>query len=292
MSLKWFLLILCSFHLYSYASVCVEEGYKATIASLQESISNASQDQRCELQKQLAILYFKDQSLEKAFSVFMQALDSASSEPAPSISEEEHKLYESALDIYLKHPSLAEARKAADRIIAEYAPVLKNHPEYYLLGYLLAVAEANLNQFESFFNRFYRSYHYFPQHYMAYKTKTVLHTKLFACARTPKEQEIQRIAILENASVALQKNPKDIALYKMMISFASENNKQHFVITFLNKIIEGDIIIPRADIAFFVQQAIATKQIELAQRFLNKARSWYPQSRVIDAAQAALQNNS
>jgi hypothetical protein len=270
----------------------LEKNHKAAIASLQESLEKASQGQRSELQKQLAIVYFKDQNLEKAFAVFLEALKSAQSEAAASVSEEELTLYEKALKIYLDHHGPAEAREGAQIILTEYSSTLKDHPDYFLLGYLIAVAEANLDRFDTFFSRFYHSYRYFPQHYMAYKTKTVLHTKLFARAQTPKEQEVQRLAILENASIALEKNPQDTALYKMMISFSPENNKHEAVITYLNKIIEGNIIIPRADIAFFIQQAIATQQIELAQRFVYKAREWYPQSRVIDAAQAVLKERN
>jgi len=44
-------------------------------------------------------------------------------------------------------------------------------------------------------------------------------------------------------------------------------------------------MIPRADIAFFVQQAVEAKQIDLAEDFLELAKKRYPYSRVIEAAQ-------
>lgn len=265
----------------------VKADYKAAITILLELLQEATGEQRCALQQQLAKIYFKDQDREKAFHYFLLALDSAKEEPLPPITAEEHTLYEQALKIYLDYHS-TEARKGAEKIIHDYGSVAQEHPNYYLLGYLLSAAYANLEQFEEFFDKFYQSYRFFPHHYMAYKIKTILHSQLFMRAQTPAGQEIHRCAILANAELAIQKNPFDTTLYKMLISFALDANKGQSIVTCLNKIIDKNIIIPRADIAFYVQQAVAYKQNELAQRFLNKERQWFPQSRVIDSAQRYL----
>ena len=260
---------------------------KTLIAKLQESLKEATVDKHCDIQLQLTKAYFRDQDREKAFQAFLKALDLTKEETTPSVSEAERELYEEALKIYLEHPS-ANARIGAEKILKDFGDQQATHSDYYLLGFIISAAYANLNQFETFFEKFYQSYRYFSKHYMAYKIKTILHSQLFMRAQTPPAQEIHRLAIIENAGLAIQQNPYDTTLYRMLISFAPEANKEQSIEACLNKIIDMNIIIPRADIAFFVQQAVAHKQSELAQRFLNKEKQWFPQSRVIDSAQQYL----
>lgn len=261
--------------------------YKTAIARFQELLKEVSVDQHCDIQLQLTKAYFKDQDREKAFQAFLKALDLAKEESAPPTTEAERTLYEQALKVYLDHPS-ANAREGAGKIIQDFGNISETHPDYYLLGFIISAAYANLDQFETFFEKFYQSYRYFPKHYMAYKIKTILHSQLFMRAQTPSAQEVHRFVIIENAGLAIQQNPLDTTLYRMLISFAPEANKEKSIVACLNKIIDMNIIIPRADIAFFVQQAVAYKQNELAQRFLNKEKQWFPQSRVIDSAQRYL----
>lgn len=263
--------------------------YKAAIAALLELLQTAPKEQHASLQQQLARIYYKDQDREKAFQSFLKALESANIEPLPPITEEENTLYAQALTIYLEHHG-AEAPEGARKILHLYEGVIAAHPNYYLLGYLLSAAYANLDRFEEFFYQFYQSYCFFPQHYMAYKIKTILHSQLFMRAQTPAGQDLQRRAILDNANMAIQKNPHDATLYKMVINFALENQKEQSLVTCLNKIIDENMMIPRADIAFYVQQAVLYKQKELAQRFLNVEHQWFPKSRTLDAAQRYLDN--
>lgn len=261
--------------------------YKAAMAALLELLQAAPKEQRSSLQQQLARIYYKDQDREKAFLSFLKALESAKIEPLPPITEEENTLYAQALKIYLEHHG-SEAPEGARKMIQLYEGVIASHPNYYLLGYLLSAAYANLDRFEEFFHQFYQSYCFFPQHYMAYKIKTILHSQLFMRAQTPPVQDLQRQAILDNANMAIQKNPYDATLYKMMINFTLENQKEQTLVTCLNKIIDENMMVPRADIAFYVQQAVFYKQKKLGQRFLNVERQWFPQSRTLDAAQCFL----
>jgi hypothetical protein len=46
----------------------------------------------------------------------------------------------------------------------------------------------------------------------------------------------------------------------------------------------------RGDIAFYVQQAVSINEIELAQKFIDKATEWYQYSRTIKSAQQYLKN--
>lgn len=291
MMIHYLIPILLAFDLYSAQEgkkSLIDEDYKSEINSIQKSIQIASHDQISSLQKELAILHFKDQELERAFIAFLQALEAIKIETAPIVTEEEKVLYEKGLQIYLNAHGPSEASEGAEMILEQFQSILIVHPDYFLLSFLIAVSEANLDQFESFFHRFYQAYRFFPQHYMAYKTKTILHTKLFAMAKTPAEKEFRRGEIVKNAALAVEKNAHDIALYKILINFAQENQKKKVLNSCLNKIIDQNIIIPRTEIAFYVEQAVEADQRDLAQSFLNKARSWYPQSRTIETLSAQL----
>ncbi len=45
------------------------------------------------------------------------------------------------------------------------------------------------------------------------------------------------------------------------------------------------MIIPRGELEFFIQNALDYADLELAERFLNRAKTWVPYSRTITAAQ-------
>lgn len=272
---------------YSEARVAFENcEYKKAIDAYQELLKSADKESVSPLKVKLASAFYKDQDQEKAFTVFLEALETAvlSAQSPSQITQEEQNLYKQGLEIYLHHNGMT-SWEVAGKIRENYAETIRNHPDYHVLGYLVAASYANLEQFEQFFELFYRSYLHLPEHYMAYKTKAILHAKLLERSRTPVEREKQRLEILSNLSLAAKLNPHDTTLYKMILSITKESDKQNVVNIYLNKIIDDGIIIPRTDMMFYVEQAVKSKQLDLAQSFLNKARVWYPASRTIDQAQ-------
>lgn len=272
------------------SSFLAEGNYKEAAIFYQEQLKTASISSKGEIKKNLAIALYKDQDQEQAFRVFLEALDEAQIKTGPSISDDEKKVYECALKIYLNRSSL-QAQETAKLLMELIGPVIKKHPDYHLLGFFIAAANANTGHFDDFFNRFYNTYQYFPDHYLVFKTKAILYIKLFERSKTEKERELRREKILENTIKAIEKNSRDESLYKLMIVYAKEDAKEKTVITYLNKIINSNIIIPRADIAFYVQQAVLVCQLDLAQHFIDKAREWYQFSKVINAAQQFLDSH-
>jgi tetratricopeptide (TPR) repeat protein len=252
-----------------------------------DRLKSASLDQKGEIGKELAKAYFKDQELGKAFRVFLEALETVPAHPEPPMSDEERALYEKALDAY-HHPKGGDSHEAAPKLRDQLLPIVKQHPEYYRLKFLTAIAYANLNQFEPFFDLFFSAYSQAPEHYLAYKTKAILHIKLFEREPIDSEREVQRLAMMKNLNKAIQIYPQDISLYKIQITFAPEAEKEAIVTRNLKKIIDGNMMTPRADVGFFVVQAIKVKQNDLAREFLDKAKIWYPLSRTITAAEEYL----
>lgn len=261
---------------------------KAEIVKIQTQVQKASPDELGPLKVKLAIAYYNDQDQERAFKTYLEALDEtkvkASSElPVP----QELSITDKALKIYMDQTP-ASAGVAAQKIYKEFSPELSSHPDDCLLGFIVAAAYANLNKFDEFFDTFYRSYKACPDHWLSLKTKAVLHIKLLERARTDQEREAQKKMILENAIKSADKNPEDTSLYKMMMAYAPEGDKGKIISTYLNKIINNNIVIPRTEIAFYVQQAVSAKQYDLAQRFIDKAHEWYQYSQVLNAAQQYL----
>ena len=72
---------------------------------------------------------------------------------------------------------------------------------------------------------------------------------------------------MDNLCQAIEQNPKDTSLYKMLLISVDEKHKVGTVRTYLKRIVDEDIIIPRSEIEFYVLEALATNQTDSAQLF-------------------------
>lgn len=242
-------------------------------------------DQKGALNFKLAIAYLQDQDQEKAFQSFVEALELTRSRAAPQASAEESQLYEQGLAIYLDHTGTSSPKETALKIYQNYKQAAEGHPDFYLLNLLMATAYANLGRFEEFFNAFYRSYPYYTEHYLTYKTKAVLHIKLYERARVLEDRDAQKKLVVANIEKAIDKNPQDTGLYKIAFLFSDNDKKSRVVAAYLNKIIDEGLIVPRNDVPIFVHEAIEERHMDLAQKFVDKSREWYQYSRAVNEAQ-------
>jgi tetratricopeptide (TPR) repeat protein len=278
------LLTICLFA--SFLSAAHPDVLKQKISTLESQSQSATGIDKSRLMMELAIAYNEDQNRELAFKTFLEALKFVPQPPVqPKSTTEELTDYNDALKLYLEHHTGQEVISSADKILTTYGLVVEQHPDYYLLNFLVSAAYANLAQYEQFFRTFYRSYEHFPDSFMAYRTQAVLHIKLYERARTSEEREVQAKLIYEKVMLAIKANPQDPSLYKMMISFAPVDQKPQIISSALKKIVSDNIIVPRADIQFYVREAVSARQKESAQLFVNKAREWYQFSKVVNAAQ-------
>lgn len=233
----------------------------------------------------LVKLYYQDQQQQKAFDLFLEVLEHNPSNPMlkRDVSPEEQSYYDGALQIYLN--PLLNAQEAARQILSQYKEIQQSHPDYLMLGFLIATSHANLLQFENFFEQFYRSYQAHPQHYLAYKTLSSLYVRLYERQPPGEQKERYRKKIIDQLVQARDSNPADINLYKLIVVFSANREKQASVCEGLNKIIDKHIVIPRGEIIYFVLQALNHDQPELAQRFLDEMKRYHQYSRSIIQAQ-------
>lgn len=266
------------------------EDYKQAILELEKSLTALSGQELSQAQLSLAKLYYKDQDHEKAFKIYLKSLSTVHSTSGSTDSAEALEFYTKALNTYLNQ-NILSVQESAVEIIKEYKPVLEKNPDYRQLGFIMAVSYANLNMFPEFFDLFYHSHQIYPEHFLSYKTRAILHMKIFERMLPGPEKERERQIVVDNLAMSSEKNPNDASLYRMMILLAPDENKRMTVLGSLNKILDKNIMVPRADIVFYVQQALALDEAELAQRFLNKTKDWYQYSRVINLAQELIDQN-
>lgn len=248
---------------------------------LKEQAISATSDP---LELSLTLAYLKDQNQEMAFKTFLSLLEKNSLPEAIVLNLEEAS-YQKALKIYLDKSS--NPQEIAKKILVDFPPDSQLSP----IGYIQASSYANLNQYDRFFSLFYRTYKNFPDHFLADKTKAVLHMKLFERCPLNSEREFHRRSILSHLAKAAENQPSDDSLYKFMILFAPEQEKSGMLRACLNKIIEKNIVISRSDITFYTKEAVEAKELSLAQKFVDAAREWYQFSKVVNAAQQYLDNH-
>jgi len=188
-----------------------EDGnYKQAIFLQKIAIEQAAaREKGLELVK-LAKLYLKDQDQERAFEAYLAALKCVESKGEP---QQESVDYKKAMAIYLDIGN-SDSAITAEKLIQQFANTYSEHPEDLLLAYPLAISYANLNRYLEFFDLFFGAYQSAPNHFLAYKTRAILHIKLMERKRTEQERDEERVLALKNFQLALDREPRDATLYK------------------------------------------------------------------------------
>lgn|GEM_PF-5028739 len=226
--------------------------------------------------------YWRDQKQVEAFHCYLTGIeDHPAQQDEPSLYK---LLYEKLLTVYLD-PQGGNPAEVAKKILVE-APVVPDDAAG--VAFIVAAAHANLNEFPAFFTTFYPAYQRNGEHFLAYKAKAALHLKLYERATDPAERERQREVMVTLIRKASQLEPRDTSLIKLEIVFVDEKERQEVVRSGLNKIIMGNRMVPRSEVAFYAGQAIHYELWEEANAFLDLADVWYPESRVVTANKALL----
>lgn len=278
--------------------VQAEEAYQAhhypeAIRLYTELAAQSAPEFKGEWLMRLALAHYRDQDDVAAFSSYLAALEAVDALPIEqgTPSSEESSYCEKALNLYLNVEG-KPVREMAVHLGQTYRPIVEAHPEYHMLDFYVSAAYANLGMFDEFFERFFRCYQIYPRSFMAYKTKGILHLKLFERLVDTGQKETQRSLALRCFQRAKEENPQDSSLYRLAVTFASPGQRRAALRENLTHIVEQDIKTPRGDIQFFVEEAVRAHEIELGKRFLEKAKGWYQYSRVIMAAEEYLRSST
>ena len=236
-----------------------------------------------QLKLRLCLAHYRDQDDVLAFTTYLEALEATQPKEA-IVSQEEESVFEEGVAVYFS--SFPTPRDEAIELAKRFGPIADEHPDWHLVNFLVSSAHANLGMFDDFFERFYRSYSHFPEHFLAHKIKGMLHVKLAERLSDEKVRMSEKARAVVCFEKAVQANPQDFSLYKMIVALSED--KRSVLVSTLENFIAKDVAIPRRDIYFYVEQALAAGEGTLAQNFVLKASQWYPVSRSVDAARELL----
>lgn len=248
-------------------------------------IKENAQDENSQRLLKQALSYLHEQEQDKAVQTFLDSISGLILNPTLSMEAGEKSYYDQGLELYLNENPSISPKETAYKLVDLLEPIAMQHPQYHSVKLLLCTAYANEGRFDKFFQLFFEVYPHTSNHYLSHKILAILHVKLFEKGKTPSDREYHRQQALVHTKEAINLFPKDITLYKIAIILSNRDEKKQVVNDCLIKIINNNIIIPRHEIAFFVQEAIDSFQLDLAQKFVDKCREWYQYSRVINEIQ-------
>ena len=248
------------------------------IGALQQKIEVAPSNKKGALKVSCAKLLAQDQKEYDAIKLFLEALRDLPTLPVTT-TQEEKELFEKNLKIYFDEDTTTGER--ASILYKELEPVLKQHEDFCLLRYLFASSCANLNKLDAFFDHFAKSYQQNKECFLTHRSLGILHVKLFEKSADLEQRESEKAQALICFRKALEKEGRDTSLYKLLIFLAPAQQKKEACREVIDKIISGDVVIPRKDIEFYVQAALASDDKKSAKAFLDKACTWYQYSRTI-----------
>ncbi|MCH9609566.1 MAG: hypothetical protein S4CHLAM45_14980 [Chlamydiales bacterium] len=225
----------------------------------------------------LALAHLADQELNAAFKNFLRALDTVESKEPLSL--EAHK---EVVDFYLKQGE-GNPIATAKKMLSQYESGTSKE-----LNFILSMAYANLGDYETFFHYFYEGYPHLKETFLAAKTRGILYLRL----SQHETSDVGRCDFREKAfhfmTKGLECYPLDPSLYKVLIFLAKDEKNDALIGTYLHKIVENRVTIPRADIYLYVREAVAICEVELGQKLIDEARKNYTYSRAVEAAQEYL----
>ncbi|MCB1180814.1 MAG: hypothetical protein KDK55_02160 [Chlamydiia bacterium] len=263
---------------------------KEKILNLTEELNkNLPLKQQGILYRDLAEAHYHDQELIRGYKAFLQALQCTSlSHEAPAMCEEEKKIYEEALLLYREEGGgnpICLSKKLCDH----YALIGEEHPEYIHLNFLLSTAYANLGMYDRFFKEFYKGYPYFKETSLACKTQGILLIRLAQTSGLEEERVELRKEGIFKLERAVELDPNDSSLYKVLIYLAKEDKREACLIGYLEEVCRRRVKLSREEIYPYVKEAIFLHQPVLAEDLIDLWQTWYPYSRSIEAARKFLE---
>lgn len=268
--------------------VCAEEGVKQIIVEKKQALYKASgASERSQIYYELALAYFRDQEIDRAFYHFLEALKHQTRSVPLEMDQDEREIYQKALSDYLTY-SGGDPIHLAEELLQKYGETALQHPNYLHLNFLIATAYANLGQYGDFFSRFYRGYPYLHDTFLAYKTQGILNLRLSHHSISSDERTQFQEEAFHNLTLALTRNPLDASVYKVLIFLAKDEKNTDLILSYLQKMVKNKVALPRSDICLYIKEAVALGEFALGQEIIDQARSHYEYSRAITAAQEYL----
>jgi len=274
-----------------FHELVVQEEYLAAMEEMHSWFEDSlSQEELFFLRKEYAKLLWANQQRSEAQAFFLKSLDSSfykknSARDEPSI--------RNALDaLYRKSWQSQEATK---RLITSARKLLEEFPTSSSLYYYLSVAYANQQDFISFFDAFYEGWIRDSNQFLAWKTRGVLHLRLFESTADPQEKSFhqnQAVRCLEEAFIC---QPDDLSLLMKMLFLLPFERRKEYLQKMYGHLLRLSNPPARYEFFYFIEQALELESLDVARALLQKAQEWYQYSRAVEKFSAqllALENTS
>jgi len=264
--------------------ISADEGLKKNIEKMHRALADLPSEKQGQLYLELAVAYYRDQEIDRAFAYFLEALKRQAKAPHLEMDQEEAKHYQHALEDYLLRAG-TEPVPAAEELLNKYGSLADENPQFIQLNFLIATAYANLGKYEDFFEKFYRGYPFLYDSFLAYKTQGILYLRLSHRSTIPEERIAFQKEAIHYLNLALERNAQDPGLYKVLLFLAKDEKNASLVLSYLQNIVRNQVVLPRNDIYLYVKEAVALGDFVLGQEMIDQAKAHYAYSRAISAAQ-------
>ena len=253
----------------------------------QALVGTRSEEEKSQIFYELALLYYEDQEVDKAFAHFLEALKYLKKDVPAVMSDAESSLYLQAFDKYV-NGSVSDPIQRSKELLKSCGEIADQNPDYLHLNFLIATAHANLGQYNLFFHKFYRGYPSLRESFLAYKTQGILYLRLSQHSSSFEERYAFKEEAFRHLTLALERNPCESGLYKILIFLAKDEKNDELVLAYLQRMVEYNTPISRSDIYLYVREAVILGEFELGQRMVDQARSLYGYSRALVDAEEYL----
>jgi tetratricopeptide (TPR) repeat protein len=158
----------------------------------------------------------------------------------------------------------------------------EKHPQYLSLLYYAAASQANLGNLHGFFEDFFRAVSTRPASFMALKFVGVLHLRLYESSADEAKRFFHRNEAVKAFKMAFSKEPRDISLVMKLLFVLPEEEQRLLVKEVCADMVKSASAPRRRDCLYIIEVAMSLSLYEEAKLLLDKARSWYEYSRMLN----------
>lgn len=263
----------------SEQQLVASKDFKGAIQEIDRLLQTETTEQkRGFLLVEKAKLLFADQQQMEACDVFLGALSHVNVE-REEVSTGEVSAFQSLFPVYEASLRCAED---CEKLIQQAENLLQAHPDYVSMELYVAAGLANMGSMVSFFERFFHAFQHRSDSFLAWKTRGVLHLRLYEASPGNEERSLHRTEAVHCFQEAFRKQPQDSLLLIKILFIMPVEEKRPFLEQVVDDFIQLNIPPKRTDCFFLIEQALDIGARDAAKKLIDKARIWYQYSRALN----------
>jgi tetratricopeptide (TPR) repeat protein len=257
---------------------CVKNGEYRHAAELLQQLCSSCQDEEITqfLLVEKAKVLFADQRHIEAQETFLEAIQKHTAhEPSPHEQQVCASLYS----------SYEESTQEPEKAIAfeqKVRQLQSQYPSYVSLKLYTAIFCANRGQFIPFFDHFFTAFRQWPDWYLCWKTQGVLHLRLFEASPDETRRLFHRSEAVRCFREAFSRRPSDTSLLVKLLFVLPVEEKRILLQGVVDHLVQLEIPPRRLECFYLIDQALEVHAIEVAEKLIVQAHTWYQYSRALN----------